>query len=155
MTNRKDHLDRGLDFDGLGGKGYSRETKYAGNHFGGVSDGSKEINKGRGPTVGNQDGPATRVGPPATKDAFRAAPDRVKVNGREVPKIKDLDYINGGSQYRGLGGTKVDMPRNIDRINIEPKGTQGFGQSESKNPIAMSKKPGNPDGINYGPKKQY
>jgi hypothetical protein len=134
--------------------GYSRNPgakRTQTNHYSGSLNDGSLINKGRGPTRGNQDEPATRVGPPATKDAFRRPPTA------SVPetKIKNPDFINGGSQYRGLGGTKVDKPKNIDKINIEPKGSNGMGESQSTSPVALAKRGGNPDSRNYGPRSQY
>lgn len=142
-------------------EGFSRaKDKYAGNQWGGVQNPNKTFNEGRGPTKGNQDHAAMRVGPPATKDAFRRAPHTSEAAGREYPK--NIDSMNYGKQERNPSGTRAWEPKrgqnyngNADMINIEPKGTQGMGKSESTNPIAIAKRGGNPDGFNYGPKKQY
>jgi hypothetical protein len=160
MKPAKTQEDRNLDFDGMKGDGVNRgANKYAGNHWAGVQNPNKTFNEGVGPRKGNQDHPAMRVGPPATKDAYRATPTT-----RAVPDthVKNIDSVNRGAQVRTPGGTRAWDPKmgqnytgNIDKINIQPKGTNGMGESESTNPIAISKKPGNPDGINYGPKRQY
>lgn len=141
-----------------GEEGYSRNPgakRIQTNKYTGTMNDGTLINKGRGPTRGNQDEPATRVGPPATKDEFRRAPATAGVSGTERVYPKNIDSQNYGSQYRGLGGTKVDKPSRIDSINIKPKGTNGMGQSQSTNPIAAAKRNGNPDSFNYGPKSQY
>ena len=150
----------GLAFNGQGGEGYSRLNKYEGNHFNGKSDGSKNINKGRGPTVGNKDFESMRVGPSATKDSYREAPATVGVSGREVPKIKNTDSINYGKQERNPGGTRSWDPKkgqnysgNPDMIRIGQSGGPGYGTvGKSKNPQEGSAKK---DNFNYGPKSQY
>lgn len=154
----KSQSDRNLDFDGMAGDGVNRKAnRLAGNQWSGHSNDGRLVNKGRGPTKGNQDHAAMRVGPPATKDAYRAAPTS------SLPAINPgKDMFTGRAQVRTPGGTRAWEPSagqnyrgNIDQINIQPKGSNGMGKSQSTNPIAASKKPGNPDGINYGPKKQY
>ena len=144
-------------------EGYSRNSKatkaQVNHHTGHMNDG-RLVNKGRGPTKGNTDQPASRVGPPATKDSFRQPPTHVGVTERTYPK--NIDSQHYGKQERTPGGTRAWDPKkgqnyngNADKINIMAKGTNGMGRSETTNPIAMSKKPGNPDSMNYGPRSQY
>ena len=156
MTTRKNSGREAFGFDVESNPtdaGYSRaKDKFAGNHFSGVQNPNKTFNEGVGPRKGNQDYRGVG-GPSATKDKFRAPPATSEASGREYPK--NIDSMNYGKQFREYSTTTVKKPHNVDRINIEPKGSQGFGESESKNPIAMAKRGGNPDGFNYGPKKQY
>jgi hypothetical protein len=152
--------DANLDFDGMTGNGVNRaKDRFAGNQWGGVQNTNKTYNEGRGPTKGNQDYRGVS-GPSATKDAYRPAPRTSEASGREYPK--NIDSMHYGKQERNLGGTRSWEPSktqnykgNIDKINIEPKGTQGMGKTESKNPVAIAKRAGDPDSFNYGPKKQY
>jgi hypothetical protein len=156
MKSARRASDSNLDFDGMTGDGVNRAgSRFSGNHYSGVQNPNKLMNEGRGPTRGNYDEAAKRVGPPATKDEFRRAPEKVGVSGTERPKVKDIDSQNYGSQYRGSSRKEVEKPRNSDRINIQPKGTNGMGRGETTNPVAIAKRNGNPDGFNYGPSKQY
>ena len=162
MTTRKNSGREAIGFDVESNPtdaGYSRaKDKYAGNHFGGVQNPNKTFNEGVGPRKGNQDHAAMRVGPPATKDAFRRAPHTSEASGREYPK--NIDSMNYGKQERNLqSGTRAWEPKrgqnyngNIDRINIDPKGSQGFGSSEKGG--APKTKAGETS-FNYGPKSQY
>jgi hypothetical protein len=144
-------------------EGYSRNSsanKTQVNHHTGTMNDGKLINKGRGPVKGNTGMQAEKVGPPATKDGFRQPPTHVGVTERTYPK--NMDSQNYGKQERNPGGTRAWDPKrgqnyngNADMINIKAKGTNGMGQSQSSNPIAIAKRNGNPDGFNYGPKSQY
>lgn len=156
-------ITKGLTFDGFGSEGFSRkENKYAKNQWSGHSNDGRLVNMGRGPTRGNQDHEAKKVGPPVTKDACHYAPERVGVSGTERPTIRNKDAMNFGKQERNPGGTRAWDPKsgqnyngNPDRINIQAKGSNGMGQSSARNPVAIAKRAGDPDTINYGPKKQY
>ena len=90
--------DKNLDFDGMKGDGVNRAAnRLAGNHWSGHSNDGRLVNKGRGPTKGNQDydaGQGAHREPPT-----RSLPSSVKT--------KNPDYINGGAQYRGVGGTAM------------------------------------------------
>ena len=157
MTTRKNNGREAFGFDvetNSTDAGYSRsKEKYAGNQWSGVQNPNKDFNEGTGPRRGNQDYRGVG-GPSATKDKFREPLHTSEASGREYPK--NPDAIRFGKQERNPSGTRaVDFPKNIDRINIEAKGTQGMGRSQSTNPIAIAKRGGNPDGINYGPKSQY
>jgi hypothetical protein len=117
----KDQDDKNLAFNGQGGDGYSRNARTGTeqvNHWSRTESSDKLINKGRGPTVGNQDYRLMDVGPSATKDAYRAPPTT-----KSVPSTKftNIDSIKGKSQDRGQGGTGVDKPKNNCSINFGPK----------------------------------
>ena len=151
-------ISKGLTFDGFGSEGYSRQSnKYAKNQWSGHSNDGRLVNMGRGPTKGNQDHAAKKVGPPATKDAYRGVP---MCHDPGVHPGKEM--FTGRSQVRNPGGTRAWDPQkgqnykgNADRINIQAKGSNGMGESSSRNPVAIAKRAGDPDTINYGPKKQY
>ena len=147
--------DSNLDFDGMKGDGVNRGTnRFAGNHHTKTNPDAL-INKGRGPTKGNQDFRG-QGGPSATKDAYRPAPRTSEASGREYPR--NVDAINYGKQERTPGGTRAWSPSagqnyvgNPDRINVSGY-SMGDGKMEKgSRPVAAGKT----DGINYGPKKQY
>ena len=118
-----DQTDTTMDFDGMVNKALPKgSNRLAGNQCGltGIT------NAGRGPTVGNKDHAAMKVGPAATFDAYRAAPTDALPSST---KIKNPDYINGGAQVRTPGGTRPFMPSagqnyhgNPDRINAGNNG---------------------------------
>jgi hypothetical protein len=104
----------GLAFNGQGGAGYSTRPASTNHYTGKMNDGAL-INKGRGPTKGNQDydaGQGKHREPPTAK-----LPSSTK--------IKNPDYINGGSQYRGVGGTTVKKPGASAKINVGRGPTKG------------------------------
>lgn len=110
-----------LDFNGMQGDGVNRAAnRFAGNQHA-KTDSDRMINKGRGPTRGNQDHKPAPVGAPATKDAYRPVPS---CHEPAVQPGKDMFPASKNPQYRGQGGVAV-------------------------------KGPSDPEGINYGPKKQY
>ena len=120
MKSAKDQSDKDLSFNGQGGDGFShnsRSTSVQVNKWSGHAIDGRLVDKGRGPTVGNQDHRTMAVGPSATRDAYRAAPTA------SVPstKITNIDSIKGAAQYRGQGGTGVDKPKNNCSINFGPK----------------------------------
>lgn len=135
---------------GAASPGFSRSSdKFAKNKWSGHSNDGRLVNFGRGPTTGN-DGSChdPSGGPSATKDKYRATPTDPLPSQR---KYKNPDYINGGSQYRGTGGTTVKKPSNIDKINVSGY-SMGDGQVvKGSRPVAASR----PEGLNFGPKKQY
>ena len=147
-------ISKGLTFDGFGSEGYSRkENKYAKNQWSGHSNDGRLVNMGRGPTKGNQDHAAKKVGPPATKDAYRGVP---MCHDPGVHPGKEL--FTGRSQVRNPGGTRAWDPQkgqnykgNPDKINVS-----GYSMGDGK--VVKGSRPvaaGQTDGINYGPKKQY
>ena len=156
----KNATSKGLNFDGFGTEGFSRkENKYAKNQWSGQSNDGKLINKGRGPTKGNQDHAAMKVGPSVTKDAYRSAPT---ASDPGMHCGQEMFPASRNPQVRTPGGTRAWDPKkgqnyngDADRINIQAKGSNGMGQSSSRNPVAIAKRAGDPDGMNYGPKKQY
>jgi hypothetical protein len=109
-----DSADYAAGMDNKDHPSYRALSKYAGNPSKSPSGSPDHIDKGRGPTKGNMgcgiEGPAC---PP-----YSAVPSSIK--------IKNPDYINGGSQVRTPGGTRT----------WDPKGTQNYK--------------GNPDRINEG-----
>jgi hypothetical protein len=145
---RSTQSDKNLDFNGMAGDGVNRAAnRLAGNHHQ-KTNADALINKGRGPTRGNQDYRG-QGGPAATKDAFRAPPHTSEASGREYPK--NVDKINYGRQERGAGGTAVTGYKDPNRINVSGR-SQGYGEMEKGGrPVG----PGKTDGINYGPKSQY
>lgn len=92
-----------LTFNGQGGDGYSRSSKVTNtqtNTWSGHLNDGRLVNKGRGPTKGNQDYNAMQGShrePPASQRDSVTFP-------------KNMDSINVGSQVRNPGGTK-EMPK--------------------------------------------
>lgn len=143
------------------GPGYSRGSdKYSKNQWSGHSNDGRLVDFPRGPTVGNESSSpkAKNASGNPTKDPHRltvstAGPAKVvrDMGGVNKVKPKNLDYINGGPQYRGVGGTTSKGYKNPDRINMNGY-SMGDGEVvKGSRPVA----PGQTDGINYGPKKQY
>lgn len=104
------------DLSYMGGKGYSRgKTGECVNEYTGKANDGALINKGRGPTKGNQDydaGQGKHREPPT-----RGLPSSTK--------IKNPDYINGGAPYRGVGGTTIKKPGATAKINVGRGPTKG------------------------------
>ena len=122
--------------------------KYSHNQWSGHSNDGRLVNKGRGPTKGNQDHKPMNVGPAATKDAYRPVPE---CHTPGVETGRDMFPGSRNPQYRGQGGTSATGYKNPDRINMN-----GYDMGDGKvvkgsRPVG----PGKTDGINYGPKKQY
>ena len=151
--NSKTQSDTTLKFDGA-----ERETTgrvRAGVHVnkwsGHLNDG-RLVNKGRGPTVGNNGDCDTpkNLGASVTKDAHRKPPVS---STPAVPKQGSVrDSINRGAQNRGAGGTTVKKPSDPDSIRIGQTGGEGYGaMSRGSRPVASS----STNGVNYGPKSQY
>lgn len=139
---------------GTSSEGYSRgANRFAGNQWSGHSNDGRLVNKGRGPTTGNQDHKPMAVGKPATKDAYRAAPtDAVPAHN------PGKDMFTGSAQVRTPGGTRAWEPSatqnykgNPDRINVSGYSMGDGKMSKGSRPVAAGKT----DGINYGPKSQY
>lgn len=161
MKPSKDQTDKGLAFNGQGGEGYSHNSRTRSvqtNHHTGTMNEGKLVDKGRGPTRGNQDMAAAKVGPPATKDAFKRAPDRVGVSGTERVYPKNIDSQNYGKQERNPGGTRDWMPSrdqnykgNPDQIRIGQSGGPSYGLVSKGKQVNKS----TPNTFNYGPDSQY
>lgn len=135
---------------GASAPGFSHgSNKYSHNQWSGHSNDGRLVNKGRGPTKGNQDHKPMAVGKPATKDAYRAVPS---CHEPGVQTGKDMVRGSSNPQYRGEGGTHANGYKNPDRINMNGYSMGDGKTSQGSRPV---KSPTNPDGFNYGPKKQY
>ena len=141
--------------------GFSRGSdKYSKNQWSGHSNDGRLVDFARGPTVGNASSSPKAKNTPGnpTKDPHQmtvatAGPAKVvrDIGGVDRVKPKNLDYINGGAQYRGVGGTTVKGYKNPDKINMNGY-TMGDGQVvKGSRPVAA----GQMDNVNYGPAKQY
>jgi len=152
-ANSTTQTDRGLGFDGAGqetnprARGGVQVNKWSGH----MNDG-RLVNKGRGPTVGNNgecDLPKN-LGASVTRDAHSRAPVSA------VPKLPAQgsvrDNINRGGQVRGSGMTMVKKPSDPDSIRVGQSGGPNYGG------VSKGKKPATAAGstnFNYGPKSQY
>jgi len=145
--------DTGLGFDGAGREstGSVRGGLHVNKWSGHMNDG-RLVNKGRGPTVGNNgmcDTPKN-LGASVTKDAHSRAPVS---SVPALPKQGSVrDSINRGAQVRGSGMTAVRKPSNPDSIRVGQSGGTSYGAvTKGSRPVAA----GSTGGINYGPKSQY
>ena len=141
-----------MNFDGIGDGPKKGSSRFAGNQWSGHSNDGRLVNKGRGPTVGNNgmcDTPKN-LGASVTKDADRRPPTAATP---AVPKQGSVrDNINRGAQVRGSGMTQVKKPSNPDSIRVGQSGGTSYGAvTKGSRPVA----PGSTGGINYGPKSQY
>lgn len=156
MKPASTQTDRNMNFDGMENIAPKGSTKYAHNAWSGHSNDGRLVNKGRGPTTGNQGYHNAQGGKSVTKDAFRAAPTDALPSST---KIRNPDYINGGAQVRNPGGTRAWDPKkgqnysgNPDMIRAGQQGGPGYGStSRGSRPSTAA---GQTD-FNYGPKKQY
>jgi hypothetical protein len=145
--------DTNMNFDGMESMKPSRSSKYHTNQWSGHMNDGRLVNKGRGPTVGNNgmcDTPPN-VGASVTRDAHRAAPTSATPAVPAQGSVRD--NINRGSQVRNPGGTKmVSKPTNPDKIRVGQSGGPGYGQTQkgSRPSTAASQ-----SDFNYGPKSQY
>lgn len=151
--NSKTQMDQGLGFDGAGREstGSVRGSVHTNKWSGHMNDG-RLVNKGRGPTVGNNgmcDTPKN-LGASVTKDADRRPPTS------SVPSVPPQgsvrDNINRGHQVRGQGGTMPKKPSNPDSIRVGQGGGTNYGA------VTKGKRPATAVGqtnFNYGPKSQY
>jgi len=129
--NSKTQSDPNLNFDGMEKIAPKHSSKYQTNQWSGHMNDGRLVNKGRGPTVGNQDHAAMKVGPPATFDKFRGTPTA------KVPPSgcgKDMFMGSSNPQVRTPGGTRAWDPSatqnykgNIDKINAGNNGSAGPG----------------------------
>jgi len=118
--------DYNMNFDGMESMAPSRSTKFSGNMYSGKQDPNKTINKGRGPTKGN-DGTCHHAGFPAST----CHPNTAAVPA--LPKQGSVrDSINRGAQVRTPGGTRSFEPSatqnyrgNSDKINVGRGPTKG------------------------------
>ena len=152
--------DTTLKFDGAERESTGRvNSKMQTNQWSGHMNDGREVNMGRGPTVGNRGcGAPGKPGATksVTKDSYRAAPTDALPSST---KIKNPDYINGGAQVRTPGGTRTWDPKagqnyagNPDRIRIDQSGGGSFNrEGPSKTPATR----GGSTNFNFGPKSQY
>lgn len=144
--------DKGLQFDGVGTGPSKGSTKYQTNHWSGHMNDGRTVNKGRGPTVGNdgQCHPVKNAGGNPTKDAYRRPPTSATPSVPAQGTVRD--NINRGSQYRGVGGTTVKSPTNPDKIRAGQTGGPGYGAvTRGKRPDTAATS----SNFNYGPRSQY
>ena len=135
---------------GAASPGFSRGSdKYSHNQWSGHSNDGRLVNKGRGPTKGNQDHKPMAVGKPATKDPYRPTPF---CHDPGVQAGKDMFKGSSNPQYRGEGGTGRKSFKDPDHINMNGYNMGDGKTSAGKNPVS---KPTDPDSMNYGPSKQY
>ena len=153
MKSASTQHDMNMNFDGMESMKPSRSSKYHTNTWSGHLNDGRLVNKGRGPTVGNNGSCDTpkNVGASVTRDAHRAAPTSPTP---AVPKQGSVrDNINRGSQVRNPGGTKmVTKPTNPDTIRVGQSGGPGYGKTARGSRPTTSA--GQSD-FNYGPKSQY
>ena len=151
--NSKTQMDQGLGFDGAGKEstGSVRGSVHTNKWSGHMNDG-RLVNKGRGPTVGNngQCDTPKNLGASVTKDADRRPPTS------SVPSVPAQgsvrDNINRGSQVRGSGMTQVKKPSNADSIRVVQGGGTNYGAVTKGSRPATA---GGQTNFNYGPKSQY
>lgn len=112
--------DKNLDFDGMKGDGVNRAAnRFAGNHWSGHSNDGRLVNKGRGPTKGNQDYDAMQ-------GSHREPPTRA------LPAVKPgKDMFTGREQVRTPGGTRKWEPSAGQNYNGNAD-KQNFGRGPTK-----------------------
>lgn len=112
-----------MNFDGIGEGPKKGSNKFAHNKWSGHSNDGREVNKGRGPTVGNNGEchPVKNASGNPTKDAYRRPPTAATPAVPAQGSVRDS--INRGSQYRGVGGTTVKKPSSPDSIRIGQSGS--------------------------------
>ena len=153
--------DKNLNFDGMESMSPGRSSKYQTNTWSGHMNDGRLVNKGRGPTVGNQS--SGKPGQPGatqsvTKDSYRATP-----NTKSVPALPAQgsvrDNINRGSQVRNPSGTRAWDPKagqnysgNADSIRIGQSGGPNYGRTDKSNTPSTRSGSSN---FNFGPKSQY
>ena len=104
------------DLSYMGGKGYSRgKTGECVNEYTGKANDGALINKGRGPTKGNQDYDAGQ-------GKHREPPTRPL---KSVTPGKDMFPGSANPQYRGVGGTTVKKPGASSKIDFGRGPTKG------------------------------
>jgi hypothetical protein len=116
---RSTQSDKNLDFNGMTGDGVNRgKSRFAGNQHSGVTNPAQLINKGRGPTKGNQD-----------YDVNQGAHREPPYSSRSTVEFpKNVDKINNGTQFRGYGTKEVKFPTNADKQNVGRGPTKGNQQ---------------------------
>jgi hypothetical protein len=145
--------DTNMQFDGIGDGPKKGSSRFAHNQWSGHSNDGRLVNKGRGPTTGNDGSCDTpkNLSRSVTHDANRAAPTSPTPKLPAQGSIRD--NINRGSQVRNPGGTTMPKkPSNPDKIRMGQSGGPGYGQTQkgSRPSTAASQ-----SDFNYGPKSQY
>jgi len=155
MKPAKTQADKNLDFNGMAGDGVNRSAnRFAGNQWTGHSNDGRLVDKGRGPTKGNQDHKPMTVGKPVTKDGYRPVPEC------HTPAVQPgKDMFKFTPPVRQPSGTRAFDPQagqnykgNPDSINVSGYSMGDGKTSKGSRPV---RSPSDPDGMNYGPKKQY
>ena len=154
MKHAATQSDMNMNFDGMESMKPSRSSKYMTNAWSGHMNDGRLVNKGRGPTVGNQ-GCGVPGLPGAMKSVTQDTYTCPPVTG--VPALPAQgsvrDNINRGSQVRNPGGTTMPRrPANPDKIRMGQSGGPAYGQTERGSRPTTAQ--GQSD-FNYGPKKQY
>jgi hypothetical protein len=144
--------DTNMNFDGMQNQSAAALKRFSGNKWSGHSNDGRLVNKGRGPTVGN-DGSCSvpkNLAASVTKDTDR------KTVTSPTPKLPAQgsvrDSINRGSQYRGEGGVMAKSPSNPDKIRIDQT---GGGTYNSEKPGRVPNTARGQNNFNFGPKSQY
>ena len=161
MKNRSTQSDTNMNFDGMERMAPSKSSKYMTNTWSGHMNDGREVNMGRGPTVGNR-GCGAPGQPGATKsvtmDKYRDTPTTKTVPAMP-PQGSVRDNINRGAQVRTPGGTRAWMPSatqnyhgNPDKIRI---GQNGGGTYNSEKPSKVPTTRKGDSNFNFGPKSQY
>jgi hypothetical protein len=144
--------DKNMDFDGMASMSPSRSSQYQTNAFTGYMNDGRTVNKGRGPTVGNNGicHPVKGATASVTQDAYRRPPTSATPS---VPRQGSVrDNINQGQQDRGAGGTTVKKPSNPDQIRVGQSGGPAYGKTTRGTRPSTSA--GAVD-FNMGPRSQY
>jgi hypothetical protein len=118
--------DHNMNFDGMEQIAPKQGSKFRGNMYSGVQNPNQTINKGRGPTRGN-DGTCHHAGfAAATCGPITAGVPGLPAQG------STRDNINRGAQVRTPGGTRKFEPSatqnysgNADKINMGRGPTKG------------------------------
>jgi len=141
-----------MNFDGIGDGPKKGSSRFAHNQWSGHSNDGREVNKGRGPTVGNDgscDTPRNLHGS-VTRDSDRrpmtSAVPRLPAQGTV------RDNINRGQQDRGAGGVMPRRPSNPDMIRVGQSGGPAYGKT------TRGSRPSSSAGavdFNMGPRSQY
>lgn len=114
MKPAKTQQDHNMDFDGMAGTGVNRgANRFAGNQWSGHSNDGRLVNKGRGPTRGNDgschdpiSGAKTQKGAPShvhdthAPGAYGKAPYR-GVGGTAMPKTGKTEFNAGRGPTKG------------------------------------------------------
>jgi len=152
MKPASTQTDKNMMFDGIGDGPKKGSSRFAHNQWSGHSNDGRLVNKGRGPTTGNDGSCDT---PKNLARSVTHDKDRKPMTSPvpAVPKQGSVrDNINRGSQYRGQGGVMPKSPANPDKIRVGQTGGPDYGAVTKGNKPEVA--PGRTS-FNYGPKSQY